>query len=197
MTMRESFLIVPGLHDSDAEHWQSRWQECFGLPRMVQRDWNTPDIDLWAQTLERHVRELSAPVVILAHSFGCLTTAFAAARLRDKIGGALLVAPADPVKFGLEHRMSNNGLPFPSIVVASRNDPWITLDRANDWADRWESSFVDLGKAGHINSESGFGDWSGGWELARSLTVSPQPVPTAPLASAEPAKFKDDSMRLE
>ncbi len=193
----ESFLIVPGLHDSNAEHWQSRWQERFNLPRLIQPDWSTPDIDVWAQALERFVPKLAEPVVILAHSFGCLATIFAATRLRGKVRAALLVAPPDPVKFGLDHRISNHGIPFPSIVVASRNDPWITIDRANEWADRWQSSFVDLGKAGHINSEAGFGDWPEGWDLARSLAGSGQLLRAASPAKAEQRAFVSDSLHLD
>lgn len=84
----QNFLIVPGLDDSDASHWQSRWQRRFNLPRVLQPDWHTPDIDLWSQTLEHAVRELPAPVVILAHSFGCRATVFAAAEVeRQNRGG--------------------------------------------------------------------------------------------------------------
>lgn len=168
---RSSFLIVPGLNDSDAGHWQTRWQRDYGLPRVVQPQWNVPDIDVWAQTLERYVGVFASPVVLLAHSFGCLTTAFAAARLRNRIAAALLVAPPDPNKFGIAARLPASCLPFPSIMVGSRNDPWMDIDWAQWWAGSWGSVFIDIGAAGHINTASGFGEWPRGWELAQVLAL--------------------------
>jgi uncharacterized protein len=165
------FLLVPGLYDSDDGHWQTCWQQQYELPRVVQRDWTTPDLHTWSRTIEQHVREISAPVVILAHSFGCLATVFAAARMRDKVHSALLVAPADPNKFGVAAQLPLAPLPFPSVVVGSRNDPWMDFDWAQWWAQRWRSVFVDIGSAGHINTGSGHGAWPQGWELAKSLAT--------------------------
>jgi predicted alpha/beta hydrolase family esterase len=164
-----TFLLVPGLYDSDPGHWQSCWQREYGLARVVQSDWTTPDIRRWSRTLEKHVREFASPIVILAHSFGCLATVVATERIRDNVQGALLVAPADPNKFGVATQLPHSPLPFPSIVVGSRDDPWMDLDWAQWWAQRWGSAFIDLGTAGHINTGSGYGDWPQGWDLAQSL----------------------------
>lgn len=168
-----TFLLVPGLYDSDAGHWQTRWELEHGLPRVRQPDWSVPDIDVWAETLERTVREQPSPVVLLAHSFGCLATVFAAPRLRDVVHAALLVAPADPNKFGLATRLHAGALPFPSMTVGSWNDPWMDFDWIQWWAQRWKSVFVDLGPAGHINTRAGFGDWPQGWAMAQSLAEIP------------------------
>lgn len=168
---RFTYLIVPGLKDSGTAHWQSLWQRQFALPRVAQSDWHAPNIDTWATTLERYVREQRQRVILLAHSFGSLATVQVAAKLRERIAAALLVAPADPAKFDLAHRLPVTALPFPSILVASTNDPWMDLVGAHRWATHWDSQLVNLGPAGHINAESGYGPWSKGWSLVETLTT--------------------------
>lgn len=91
------------------------------------------------------------------------------------IGGALLVAPADAEQGGLPPSLSAFApipripLPFPSIVAASRNDPWITQAKAASLARGRGAGFVDLGCSGHMNRDSGFGPWPFGRGLLASL----------------------------
>lgn len=161
-------LIVPGLHDSGPAHWQSWLQTQYrGAVRVRQRHWDQPDLDTWADRIDQTLR--SAPPqtawVAVAHSFGCLALArylFTRDAPGDHHGGvrsALLVAPADPHKFGVSHRLPLHGLGVPSTVIGSENDPWMPLDRAHEWAGHWGSRFINLGAVGHINTESGFGPW--------------------------------------
>jgi predicted alpha/beta hydrolase family esterase len=98
-----------------------------------------------------------------------LAAVHAAAREPERIAGALLVAPADPEKFDSIRDLPRDPLPFPAVVVASSNDPWMTLWKGADWADRWGADFVNLGDAGHINTESGFGPWPEGLSLLERL----------------------------
>ena len=89
--------------------------------------------------------------------------------------GALLVAPVDIDNAGLDAIATFASvplapLPFPSIVVASTDDPWATLERARRLADTWGSDFVDAGPLGHLNSASGVGDWPAGREILKGLT---------------------------
>lgn len=166
-------LILPGLQGSGPGHWQSLWQAI--NPRFIrveQADWNTPDIDVWASTVVRAVRHQPQRVVLVAHSFGCLAALRASLVVDRQIAGALLVAPADPDKFGVEPLLPHSTLPFPSMVVASRNDPWMAFEKAARWAQRWDSTLVDLGDAGHINTEAGYGAWPQGEELLRDFHLS-------------------------
>jgi predicted alpha/beta hydrolase family esterase len=142
------------------------------LARAIQPDWYTPNIDVWSQTLAEQINAQPAPLVIIAHSFGCLATVHAAERVQHRVCAALLVAPVDPNLFGIAHRLNLTALPFASIVVGSRNDPWMAFDWAQWWAKCWHSKFIDLGHAGHINSKSKLGDWTAGWMLAQSLAVN-------------------------
>lgn len=161
-------LIVPGLHDSGPAHWQTWLQTQYrGAVRVRQQNWEQPDLDAWAERISA-VIEASSPKttwVAAAHSFGCLALArylFTRQPPTEEHGGiqaALLVAPADPQKFGVSHRLPTQGLGVPAAVVSSENDPWMPLSRAQEWASRWGARFQNLGPVGHINTESGFGPW--------------------------------------
>jgi predicted alpha/beta hydrolase family esterase len=169
-------LIVPGLHSSGPDHWQS-WFESRLVPsrRVVQRDWRKPNLADWSQRVRQEIRRVSSPVYIVAHSFGALAAAQAAHKDRPRIAGAMFVAPADPEKFGFADLLPTQPLGFPSVVVASANDPWMPIDHATLWAGLWGSDFVNLGAAGHINAESGYGPWPEGLEIFARLRGLAQP----------------------
>lgn len=169
-------LVIPGLCDSGPGHWQTWLQGQYrDALRVQQADWHTPDLRRWAgrigQVLARHPR---TAWIAVAHSFGCLALArhlLEQPAVPDGPGlrAALLVAPAEPAKFGVEALLPQHGLRLPSTLVGSRTDPWMTLERARLWAERWGSRFVDLGEAGHINVESGHGPWPYGRLLVDRL----------------------------
>jgi predicted alpha/beta hydrolase family esterase len=153
-------LVVPGLHDSGPTHWQS-WLQARepGAVRVQQRDWHTPALDEWAQalgdTLQAHG---PGRWVAVAHSFGCLALARHLQLQPDSpLAGALLVAPADPEKFGVGDALPRQALPIDTTWVASTNDPWMSFGSSLTWSGRWGCRWVSLGAAGHINAESGFG----------------------------------------
>ena len=153
-------LIVPGLRDSGPSHWQSWLQAQYrDARRVLQRDFSQPDLPRWVERIHSHLdRAGPGPWVAVAHSFGCLALVKHLAEQPDSpIQQVLLVAPAEPDKFGLAELLPQQRLRVPSTVIASQNDPWMTAASAQRWAGRWGSSFSNLGPVGHINSESGFG----------------------------------------
>jgi predicted alpha/beta hydrolase family esterase len=163
-------LVVPGLNNSGPGHWQSRWQTAYpAFARVEQDDWDAPELSLWAARLDRVRVQERRPTLLVAHSFGCLTSVLSTARDAADIAGLLLVAPADPDKFGVAGALPHIALPCPSIVIASNNDPWISAAAAALWARRWGSEFSEVGPLGHINSESGLGDWAFGLAQLRAL----------------------------
>jgi predicted alpha/beta hydrolase family esterase len=164
-------LIVPGLGGSGADHWQSLWRKRFPrYARVVQRDWENPELETWLTALAAAIRGQRGQVVLVAHSLGCVLVAQAARRYPDlPVRAALLVAPADvdsPVHTPEALRgfgpVPRDPLPFPATVVASQNDPYVTLERARGFAESWGADFVDAGALGHINAASGLGDWPDG-----------------------------------
>jgi uncharacterized protein len=153
-------LIIPGLHDSGPAHWQSWLQQQYRESRrVVQRDFSQPDLQRWADRIAISLD--NAPPgewIAVAHSFGTLALARYLAEHPDSpIRQALLVAPAEPDKFGVAELLPQRRLPIPSTLIASMNDPWMKAASAQRWADRWGSSLTNLGHVGHINAESGFG----------------------------------------
>lgn len=153
-------LIVPGLNDSGPAHWQSWLQGLHrDAVRVEQHDWASPDVERWAgrigAALDRHG---GGPWLVAAHSFGCLALArYLSLQAAAPVAGALLVAPADPDKFGIGELLPQERLSPPTVLVASETDPWMSLAKARRLAARWGSSCVNLGDAGHVNTEAGFG----------------------------------------
>jgi uncharacterized protein len=192
-------LLLPGLSNSGPEHWQSFWErmdpQC---RRVMQEEWEQPRCADWVTGLGRAVAGAQGEVLFVAHSSACALVAHwadtAEPRLIARVRGALLVAPSDPE--GPNYPVGPSGfapmprlpLPFPSTVVASRNDEYVSVDQARSYAEAWGSTFVDIGNAGHINSASQLGAWPAGYELlgilrsgdrrsersGRSVTVRPE-----------------------
>ena len=163
-------LIVPGYTNSGPGHWQTRWERKLSTARRVeQAAWSKPVREDWVARMVEEVNAAAKPVVIIAHSLGVATAIHALPHCRRKIAGAFLVAPPDVAnpKIRPKHLMTfgpypREPLPFPSIMIASRNDPFGSYEHAGDIANAWGSLLVDAGEAGHINTESGHGPWPEG-----------------------------------
>jgi uncharacterized protein len=155
-------VTVPGLNGSEGAHWQTWLERQYARSRRaVQDDWEAPHLDLWAQKVRATVAEVRGPVVLAAHSFGCLAAAHAITQglVGDEVVGVLLVAPASPEKFRFAGVFDAQRLAVPSVLVASQTDPWMPFDEALMLASRFGSALVNLGDAGHINTAAGFGPW--------------------------------------
>ncbi|MER8184538.1 alpha/beta hydrolase [Kitasatospora sp. NPDC094015] len=174
-------LVLPGYQDSGPAHWQSLWvrAEPDSFRRVEQADWDHPQPGDWVATLDRAVAAARGPVILVAHSLGCVTVAHWVAgspAAATRVAGALLVAPADidttevPELVGFRP-VPLRRLPFPSTVVAGSDDPWCTPARAQSFATAWGARFVELGPYGHINSDSGLGSWPEGRALLAELTA--------------------------
>jgi hypothetical protein len=140
-----------------------------GSVRVKQRDWHDPHLPDWASRVRREITRAAGPIFIVAHSFGALAAVQAACDHAERIAGVLLVAPADPESFGVAEFLPVKPLGFPAIVVASTNDPWMSFDAARQWSTLWRAEFVNLGDAGHVNADTGFGPWPEGLALLERL----------------------------
>ncbi|MBV7439071.1 acetoin dehydrogenase E2 subunit dihydrolipoyllysine-residue acetyltransferase [Aeromonas encheleia] len=176
-------LLVPGLHNSGPDHWQSRWHQHFPhWQRMVGLPWDKPDLTVWSAKLASKLRSRRSQVHLVAHSFGALT-AIAAARLQpEKVASILIVAPADPARFGIPDEALAGSVKVSAQLIASRNDPWMTFERAEYWSRQWQVPLFDAGEVGHINAQSGHGEWGQGLNLLGTLyrraEMVVEPVPT-------------------
>ena len=174
----EDVWLLPGWKNSGAEHWQSLWQQRYGFQKLEQHDWQHPLRGDWSARLQETVIDAPRPVTLVAHSLGCILVAWWAAHspsARHKVRAALLVAPGDTQQPELRAVLpgwtpvSMEPLPFASMVVGSENDPNCALERSTAMAKAWGSQFVNAGAVGHINADSGLGNWDSGYALLQSL----------------------------
>jgi len=174
-------LNIPGLNNSGPGHWQTLWEEAFPqqFKRVQQKDWSAPVKNDWVEALHTTLESYDSPVVLVAHSLGCVAVAhWANENKSPAIAGALLVAPADAEQTNRECfktfcPVPKNKLPFPSIVVASTNDPYAKIENSARLAAYWGSKFICVGDKGHINAQSGLAQWKEGLSILSDLTNSP------------------------
>lgn len=170
-------FILPGLGNSGEQHWQTIWQRLNpAWIRIMQDDWDTPNCADWVRRIDEALTSVpEGSAVLVAHSSSCAAVAHLAQTTKHLIKAAFLVAPSDPL--GAAYPAGPKGfapiplvpLPFPSIVIASENDEYISLEQAEIYARAWGSRFVNIGAKGHINSASGLGEWQEGLNLLETL----------------------------
>lgn len=178
-----TFLFVPGLRDHVAEHWQTLLASKLPGARTVPPlEHDKLSRDARVAALDLALTHIDGPVILVAHSAGCMITVQWARNHRRPIQAALLAAPADvelpmPAGYPTVDVLRESGwapiprvpLPFPSILAASTNDPLCSFDRAEGFARDWGSRFVNVGAIGHINPAAGFGEWAQAEALLREL----------------------------
>lgn len=163
-------LLLPGWQDSGPTHWQSRWEALHGHQRVQQADWQWPRRGDWMARLEEVLLADARPALLVAHSLGCQLVAAWAAHSphRRRVQAALLVAPPDTDRADMPPQLAGwRGivrlrLPFAATVVYSTDDPFCSVERAQGMAADWGARAHALGRAGHINGDSGLGDWPAG-----------------------------------
>lgn len=176
MSVDTPVLVLPGLGNSGPRHWQTLW----GLrhptwQRVNLRDWDSPACDDWVRALDVAVKACPSPPLLVAHSLACLLVAHWAHRSVLVPKGAFLVAVPDPqsASFPATARgfvqVPMEPFAFRTLVVASTNDSFGSLAHAKHCAIAWGSGFVDIGQAGHINADSGHGEWEEGYALLQRL----------------------------
>ncbi|GAF02982.1 RBBP9/YdeN family alpha/beta hydrolase [Saccharicrinis fermentans] len=171
------YFTLPGLGNSDENHWQSHFEKILPNCRRIEQDnWDKPVREAWVDRVEEAVRGIDlSQVVFISHSLGGITLSHWVRTYHKKIKAALIVAPpcvenVSP-EYGLESFLPvpKTKLPFSTLLVASSNDPWSSIDQSQKLAENWGSDFVNIGHAGHINSDSGLGMWSQGQRLLNDL----------------------------
>ncbi len=177
-------LTLPGWLGSGPGHWQSRWEALHGCTRVQQHDWQRPLRGDWTARLQEVLLAQPAPVLLAAHSLGCLLLAWWAAHSREtaRVAGALLVAPPEIERADLRQQIpgwappARQRLPFASAVVASSDDPFASLEYATQLAADWGAALHGIGARGHINADSGLGDWPQGLQWLQDLAAEPLPA---------------------
>ncbi len=172
-------FILPGWQNSGPAHWQSRWEALHGFVRVQQADWQHPLRGDWMMQLEEAVLAQPGPVLLAAHSLGCqLVAAWAEhSAHRQRVAAALLVAPPDtaradmPTQLSSWRRIARTPLPFPALVLYGSDDPFCSAERAQAMAADWRVPAHCEGARGHLNADSGLGDWPEGLARLRALAA--------------------------
>ena len=176
--METKLLILAGLGDSGENHWQSYWLRKFeNSTKVIQDNWDEPQPEEWLAKLNQSIQELDSPTILVAHSLAVsLVLHWASKNSNPNIVGAVLVAPADvdsqdhtPESIWNFSPIPLIKLNFPTVVVSSDNDPYVSLERAEYFAEIWGSDFVNIGSKGHINSDSNLEFWEEGQLLLQQL----------------------------
>ncbi|GGJ50745.1 RBBP9/YdeN family alpha/beta hydrolase [Deinococcus roseus] len=169
-------LTVPGWGSSGPEHWQSIWEREHGFQRVEQQDWETPQLRDWVAQLDEAIGQSEESTVLVAHSLGCQAVAhWGCCVINHPVKAVLMVAPpyldGPDVPAELQNfvPMHLEPLPFQVLVVASSNDPYASLEQAEQLVQAWGGQLVNVGEKGHINSASGLGDWPEGYRLLQAL----------------------------
>lgn len=180
-------VMVPGYQGSGPEHWQTRWERRMSTARRVeQAEWSKPVREDWTKAVAEAVNASTRPVVLVAHSLGVAACVQAVHQFRHHVAGAFFVAPPDVANPQIrpKHLMTfgpypREPLPFPSAVVASRDDSYCDYEVAEDIAAAWGSLLIDAGNSGHLNNESGHGPWPEGLLVFGKFVsrLSTDPVP--------------------
>ena len=166
-----SILLLPGRGDSSPDHWQSRWEKKLSTAHRVHQDnWSLPTRAHWVARILKAIGEARNPVVLVTHSLGGIAAVWAAHEAAaGAIAGAFIVAPPSDARIREAEEIDNafapiprGKLPFPALLVASRNDPRAAYAWSEAIASSWGATCVDAGEAGHINADSGFGPWPEG-----------------------------------
>lgn len=166
-------LLLPGRGNAASNHWMSHWEAaCPEMQRVWQQEWHTPQREDWVNTLIAVLAQRRTSAVLVAHSVAVALVNHAAVAWAQRhptrampVKGALLVAPSDvesptwppgPIGFA---PMPVQLLPFLSIVVASSNDPRVSLARAQCFATAWGARLEVPGALGHMGADSQLGMW--------------------------------------
>jgi predicted alpha/beta hydrolase family esterase len=199
MTLKHTILIIPGLRDHVEEHWQTLLAKeltaqsvpCVTVPPLEQ---DKLSCQARLDAIDRALDSIDGPVIIVAHSAGCMMVAHWALRRARPILGlacgprrcgnpdACRLPPKDVLAAHGWTPIPRQRLPFPTLLAASSNDPLTQLERARGFARDWGSELVELGPQGHLNPASGHGPWPQAKQLIEDLQArieARQPEPTA------------------
>jgi predicted alpha/beta hydrolase family esterase len=178
-----TILFVPGLRDHVEDHWQTHAARALsGSVTVEPLQCEKLSREARIAALEAALRSIEGEVILAAHSAGCLMVAHWVGRQSREVRGALLVTPADvenplPPGYPALAELAGNGwlpiprftLPFPTVVVASRNDPLASFGRIEELSRDWGARLHDAGEVGHLNPAAGYGPWPDVFSLIEAL----------------------------
>jgi predicted alpha/beta hydrolase family esterase len=178
-------LTLPGIGGSGDAHWQTLWERADpSMRRFRPTSWDAPELADWCRALDEAVAAARTPPLLVAHSLACLLVAHWQTMSSLPVAGAFLVAVPDPESPSFPREAADfadppsDRLRFPSLIVASTDDPYGSLDYAHRRAAQWGAGIVEAGPLGHINGASGLDDWPQGRALRTAFAAALGSQPT-------------------
>ncbi len=202
-----TILIIPGLNNSGPEHWQTKWADKRNdVIRVQLGGWENPRRAAWVTNLGIAIQQQPGPKILVAHSLGCMAVAWWVMHEPNAaysgIVGAMLVAPPNVDCVPKGSKLADFApapkvtMPFNTLLVGSENDPYCNRQHAEKLSRRWGARFVNAGFFGHINADSGVGDWPYGLSLLDSLASNGNPIKspavTARIENLRAARMQTD-----
>ena len=177
-------VFLAGYGNSKDGHWQKEWYKITNNSHWVEQpDWDNPDCNQWVASLDSLIQSLDGPILLVTHSLGGSTLLAWCKKhhttlKNNNIIGAFIVAPPDvdcdyfPQHITGYQNPSLMPLPFPSLLVASSDDPYASFERAAYFAQAWGCELINAGAIGHINLASGIEKWPEGKQLLTQFIES-------------------------
>jgi predicted alpha/beta hydrolase family esterase len=143
--------------------------------------WDEPDAADWVDALDASLQALGPDTVIVTHSLGGPTAAHLLSHRATPCRAAVLVAPPDvhdpdfPPAAASFTDLPTGPANVPVLIVSSTDDPYISRAESGRLASRWGGRNVEIGPYGHINAESGLGDWLWGWYMVQGFLAENAP----------------------
>jgi predicted alpha/beta hydrolase family esterase len=161
-------LIAPRPGEADEGDWPNRWlAKLSTAKRVAPRDIRSTERAAWTDAVADAARAATRPVLFVGHGLGATAVASAAFQLgAADVRGAFLVTPPDRTGLGRiaapPWPLPSAPLPWPSLVIGSRNAADGAFDAVAALATEWGAEFVDAGEAGGLDAASGHGPWPEG-----------------------------------
>ncbi|HHD74695.1 MAG TPA: serine hydrolase family protein [Nitratifractor sp.] len=162
-------LMLHGWGGSDYPHWQAKLAcklacnyRAVSFPLL--KNPHFPKKDDWLAQLDEQMRGFK-PNIVLCHSLANTLWFWYTSRYRVAIDKLYLVAMPS---LSTHEKTINSFFPAPKpqrlgakevFVVSSDNDKWCDPKEAEEIAKEYGANFSILEGAGHINSDSGYGEW--------------------------------------
>jgi len=168
--MAKKVLLLHGWGGSDSPHWQSclagELAKDYGKVSFLQfSDFDFPKLDVWKEELKAELDDFQPDIVVCHSLANTLWFHLCNNETIPEVEKLFLVAPPAinteineldeffPVKVPTNLHAKN------SILVTSTNDPYLTQEEAKELQDTLQIPMKVLEDAGHINADSGFGQW--------------------------------------
>jgi predicted alpha/beta hydrolase family esterase len=168
--MKDRVLLLHGWGGSDFPHWQSylasEIAKDYGCVSFLKfSNFDFPKLDAWRDEMLKEIEEFK-PTTIVCHSLAnTLWFILCNEDALQEVEKLFLVAPPslntdiEELKEFFPIKLPKKLYAKKTLLITSTNDPYLTQDEAKQMQQALKVDMEVLEGAGHINADSGFGEW--------------------------------------